>query len=247
MDFNERIEQLNEWIADARRIVIFTGAGISTASGIPDFRSENGLYNEPVFLNGVEMSPEYMLSDSCLANFPEAFFRYLYQKMYYPNIEPNIAHKKIAELETTNRQVTVVTQNIDDLHQKAGSSAVCAIHGSFARAYCQDCGLHYDGDIVFQDVAPRCKCGGIIRPDITLYGEGLPQDAWHNAVGRTEKADLFIIVGSSMTVLPAGYLPGYFKGKRMVVINRDATQWDYCSLVFHEDICDVFDKIVIPE
>lgn len=247
MDFNERIGQLNEWIADARRIVIFTGAGISTASGIPDFRSENGLYNEPIFLNGVEMSPEYMLSDSCLANFPEAFFRYLYQKMYYPNIEPNIAHKKIAELETTGRQVTVITQNIDDLHQKAGSSEVCAIHGSFSKAYCSDCGLEYDGDIVFQNMAPICECGGIIRPDITLYGESLPHDAWTTAVEKTGKADLFIIIGSSMTVLPAGYIPGYYKGERMAVINRDSTQWDYCSLVFHEDICDVFDKIVIPE
>ena len=245
--FEERIAKLNKMIADAQKIVIFTGAGISTSSGIPDFRSADGLYSTKPVINGVEMEPEFMLSGTCLADFPDEFFHYLNTKMNFPDAVPNIAHIMIAALERSGRQVTVVTQNIDNLHQLAGSSEVCAIHGSFAKAYCQDCDMEYEGDIVFQDIAPRCECGGIIRPDVTLYGESLPQDAWEIAVERTYNADLFIIVGSSMTVMPAGYLPGYFRKKNMVVINRDPTFWDYDSLVFREDITKVFKEVVWPK
>lgn len=209
--FEERIAKLNKMITDARKIVVFTGAGISTSSGIPDFRSADGLYSTKPVINGIEMDPEFMLSTTCLTDFPDEFFHYLNTKMNFPDAVPNIAHIMIAALERSGRQVTVVTQNIDNLHQLAGSSEVCTIHGSFARAYCQDCGMEYEGDIVFQDTAPRCECGGIIRPDVTLYGESLPHDAWEIAVERTYDADLFIIVGSSMTVMPAGYLPGYFR------------------------------------
>lgn len=246
MTFEERITELNKRIEDARRIVIFTGAGISTSSGIPDFRSKNGLYSTKPTINGVEMDPEFMLSAPCLATFPDEFFHYLNTRMNFPNARPNIAHILIAALERTGREVTVITQNIDDLHQRAGSTRVCAIHGSFAKAYCQDCGMEYEGNIVFQDVAPRCECGGIIRPDITLYEESLPQEAWEAAVRCTKEADLFIIVGSSMTVLPAGYLPSYFKGDNMVVINRSPATWDSGSLVFHEDIVDVFARMLWP-
>lgn len=250
MSFEERIAKLNKMIADARRIVILTGAGISTSSGIPDFRSADGLYSTKPVINGIEMDPEFMLSTTCLADFPDEFFRYLNTKMNFPDAVPNIAHIMIAALERSGRQVTVVTQNIDNLHQLAGSSEVCTIHGSFARAYCQDCGMEYEGDIVFQDIAPRCECGGIIRPDVTLYGESLPHDAWDTAVKRTQKADLFIIIGSSMTVMPAGFLPAYFtKGNmnNMVIINRDPTSWDYDNLVFREDITKVFKEVVWPK
>lgn len=248
--FAERIAELNKKIADARKIVIFTGAGISTSSGIPDFRSADGLYSTKPIINGIEMEPEFMLSNTCLANFPDEFFHYLNTKMNFPDAVPNIAHIMIAALERSGRQVTVVTQNIDNLHQLAGSSEVCTIHGSFAKAYCQDCDMEYDGDIVFQDIAPRCECGGIIRPDVTLYGESLPYEAWEKAIKRTQEADLFIIVGSSMTVLPAGYLPAYFnKGNmnNMVIINRDPTAWDYDNLVFREDITKVFREVVWPK
>ena len=250
MSFEERIAKLNKMIADARRIVILTGAGISTSSGIPDFRSANGLYSTKPVINGIEMDPEFMLSTTCLADFPDEFFHYLNTKMNFPDAVPNIAHIMIAALERSGRQVTVVTQNIDNLHQLAGSSEVCTIHGSFAKAYCQDCGMEYEGDIVFQDIAPRCECGGIIRPDVTLYGESLPHDAWDTAVKRTQKADLFIIIGSSMTVMPAGFLPAYFtKGNmnNMVIINRDPTSWDYDNLVFREDITKVFKEVVWPK
>lgn len=250
MSFEERIAKLNKMIADARRIVILTGAGISTSSGIPDFRSADGLYSTKPVINGIEMDPEFMLSTTCLADFPDEFFHYLNTKMNFPDAVPNIAHIMIAALERSGRQVTVVTQNIDNLHQLAGSSEVCTIHGSFARAYCQDCGMEYEGDIVFQNIAPRCECGGIIRPDVTLYGESLPHDAWDTAVKRTQKADLFIIIGSSMTVMPAGFLPAYFtKGNmnNMVIINRDPTSWDYDNLVFREDITKVFKEVVWPK
>lgn len=248
--FEERIAKLNKKIADARKIVIFTGAGISTSSGIPDFRSADGLYSTKPVINGIEMDPEFMLSTTCLADFPDEFFHYLNTKMNFPDAVPNIAHIMIAALERSGRQVTVVTQNIDNLHQLAGSSEVCTIHGSFARAYCQDCGMEYEGDIVFQDIAPRCECGGIIRPDVTLYGESLPYEAWNTAIKRTQEADLFIIIGSSMTVMPAGYLPAYFtKGNmnNMVIINRDPTSWDYSNLVFREDIAKVFKEVVWPK
>lgn len=248
--FEERIAKLNKMIADARRIVILTGAGISTSSGIPDFRSADGLYSTKPVINGIEMDPEFMLSTTCLADFPDEFFHYLNTKMNFPDAVPNIAHIMIAALERSGRQVTVVTQNIDNLHQLAGSSEVCTIHGSFARAYCQDCGMEYEGDIVFQDIAPRCECGGIIRPDVTLYGESLPHEAWDTAIKRTQKADLFIIIGSSMTVMPAGFLPAYFtKGNmnNMVIINRDPTSWDYDNLVFREDIPKVFKEVVWPK
>ena len=248
--FEERIAKLNKMIADARRIVILTGAGISTSSGIPDFRSADGLYSTKPVINGIEMDPEFMLSTTCLADFPDEFFHYLNTKMNFPDAVPNIAHIMIAALERSGRQVTVVTQNIDNLHQLAGSSEVCTIHGSFARAYCQDCGMEYEGDIVFQDIAPRCECGGIIRPDVTLYGESLPHEAWDTAIKRTQKADLFIIIGSSVTVMPAGFLPAYFtKGNmnNMVIINRDPTSWDYDNLVFREDIPKVFKEVVWPK
>ena len=250
MTFQERIDKLNHMIADARRIVFFTGAGISTGSGIPDFRSADGLYS-----TDEEVSPEYILSAVCLEREPRRFFEYLRNYMDFRGAEPNIAHEKISLLQLT-RGVSVITQNIDGLHEKANSYAVSAIHGSLSRGYCQDCGCQYRGDDIYDgDIdnlydIPTCPiCGeGTVRPDITLYGEGLPQTEWDIALEWTRKADLFIVVGSSLSVGPANLLPHYFgKDDKLVIINREPTTLDFnAELVFHEDIQTVFENINIP-
>ena len=253
MTFEERIAKLNHLIADARRIVFFTGAGISTGSGIPDFRSADGLYN-----TSEEADPEYMLSSDCLYMQPAKFYKYLREHMDFSKAEPNIAHRKISELQLT-RTVSVITQNIDGLHEKAGSKVVDAIHGTMSKWYCVGC-FHdlympedvLDGNYDNLDGVPKCPlCGGefVIRPDITLYGEGLPGHAWTNAQMHAGAADLFIIVGTSLQVSPANHLPYYFgDNSKLVIINREATPMDTSAgLVFHEDIANVFNKIIIPE
>lgn len=253
MTFQERIDKLNSMIADARRIVFFTGAGISTSSGIPDFRSSNGLYT-----TSTEDDPKYMLSNTCLQMEPERFFQYLRNYMDFRGYEPNIAHKKISELQLT-RTVSVITQNIDGLHEKAGSKVVDNIHGTMNKWYCIGC-LHdlyipedvLDGNYDNLNGVPKCPlCGGefMIRPDVTLYGEGLPVSDWANAQMHAGTADLFIIVGTSLQVSPANHLPYYFDdSSKLVIINREATPMDASAgLVFHEDIADVFEKIVIPK
>lgn len=254
MDFNERIAKLNKMIADARKIVFFTGAGISTGSGIPDFRSADGLYSTAYGIKN--KSPEYMLSNTCLEKHPQAFFKYLRDYMDYRDAEPNIAHQRISELQLA-RNVSVITQNIDGLHEKAGSEKVYAVHGSMARYVCTDCQHDLfvpedvmDGNYDNMFDVPTCPlCGeGIIRPDIVLYGEGLAYPAWNNATLAAAQADLMIVVGSSLTVHPAASLPFYCDDSHLVVINRDPTVADFrAELVFHEDIQDVFNLIEIPE
>ena len=253
MDFNERIAKLNKIIADARHIVFFTGAGISTGSGIPDFRSADGLYSAP----GISgKSPEYMLSNTCLYKDEEAFFQYLRDKMDFRGAKPTIAHQKICELQQA-RDVSVITQNIDGLHEETGMDKVYAVHGTMSRWYCQDCQHDLfipedvmDGNYDNMFSVPKCPlCGeGIIRPDIVLYGEGLAHPAWMNAQVAAGQADLMIVVGSSLTVQPAASLPFYCDDDHLVVINRDPTVADLtAALVFHEDIQDVFNLIEIPE
>ena len=236
----ERIEKLNHMIADARRIVFFTGAGISTGSGIPDFRSADGLYAD---------NPEYLLSATCLHNEPHRFFDFIKNKMDFREAEPNIAHQKIAELQLT-RTVSVITQNIDGLHEKVGTKAVSAIHGTMSRAYCQNCFAEYDSDAIYDHTIdyPICEeCGGIIRPDITLYEEGLPVTPWEIALDWTRNADLFIVVGSSLQVAPANMLPHFFgRDDRLVIINRDHVGIP-AELMFFEDISEVFENIKIPK
>jgi NAD-dependent deacetylase len=254
MDFNERIAKLNKMIADARHIVFFTGAGISTGSGIPDFRSADGLYATAYGIK--DKSPEYMLSDDCLYQHPEAFFKYLRDYMDYREAEPNIAHRKISELQLT-RDVSVITQNIDGLHERTGTEKVYAVHGTMARYVCTNCQHDLfvpedvmDGNYDNMFNVPKCPlCGeGTIRPDIVLYGEGMAHPAWQDAQMAGGQADLMIVVGSSLTVYPAAYIPMYRWGKGLVIINREETHLDGSSeLVFHEDIKDVFDKIIIPK
>ena len=252
MNFEERIAKLNQMIADARRIVFFTGAGISTGSGIPDFRSANGLYT-----TSEEDDPEYMLSHTCLQAEPERFYEYLRKYMDFRACKPNIAHLKISELQRT-RNVSVITQNIDGLHKKAGSEVVDTIHGTMNRWYCVGCiDDHFisedvlDGNYDNLDGVPKCPlCGGeyIIRPDITLYEEGLPKLEWSNALIHAGAADLLIIVGTSLTVSPANNIPYYANKSKTVIINKEPTWLDKnAGLVFHEDIQDVFNLIEIPE
>lgn len=251
--FDERIKQLNEMIAGAKRIVFLTGAGISTGSGIPDFRSNNGLYN-----TSEEDEPEYMLSHTCLKMEPARFFQYLRNNMDFRNAEPNIAHKKISELQQA-RTVSVVTQNIDGLHEKAGSKVVDTIHGTMADWYCPGCLCEtfipedvMDGNYDDKYGVPKCPlCGGefTIRPDITLYGESLPGLQWQMAMAHVSAADLMIIVGTSLAVAPANFLPDWFHSDNIVIINRDEIErkgYFPVKLRFTEDICEVFERIEIP-
>jgi NAD-dependent deacetylase len=244
----EKYEKLNEIIAESEHIVFFGGAGVSTESGIPDFRSKDGLYNQ----HDVKFdaySPEYLLSRDCLYDKPEVFFEFYRQKLCVEGIEPNIAHKKLAEMEEKGKLDCVITQNIDGLHQRAGSKNVYEIHGSTLRNYCDRCGKKYPSDFIFKSKSaiPNClECGGMIRPDVTLYGECLPDEAWRKSEEACRKADLMIVGGTSLSVYPAASLLDYFRGKYLVLINRDATSRDRgASLVFHESIGKVLSAIQI--
>jgi len=218
----EEIKTLSQYIENSEKIVFFGGAGVSTESGIPDFRSKDGLYNQ----RDVEFEkyqPEYLLSHSCLIREPKVYFEFHRQKMDTRNIEPNDAHKYLAALEKSGKDISIVTQNIDGLHQKAGSERVYEIHGSALRNYCTRCAKKYPSDYIFEsdEEIPKCDCGGMIRPDITLYEEGLPDEAVENAVASIATADMMIIGGTSLTVYPAASFINYFRGKYLVIINRD--------------------------
>ncbi len=218
----DKIARLKEMIEESNRIVFFGGAGVSTESGIPDFRSKDGLYNQHdvVF---EKYQPEYLLSHTCLMREPKVYFEFHRQKLDTRAIEPNAAHIYLAHLEEQGKLVGVVTQNIDGLHQKAGSKKVYEIHGSALRNYCTGCGKIYDENFIFdcKDDIPRCSCGAIVRPDITLYEEGLPEDAVNDALLAISSADMMIIGGTSLTVYPAASFIRYFKGKYLCIINRD--------------------------
>ncbi len=217
----EDITRLKELIDDSERIVFFGGAGVSTESGIPDFRSKDGLYNQHDVRFDM-YQPEYLLSHSCLVREPKVYYEFHRQKMDTRNIEPNNAHKYLAALEKTGKLKAVVTQNIDGLHQKAGSRVVYEIHGSALRNYCMNCGKEYPSDYIFTSTEPipKCSCGGTIRPDITLYEEGLPDDQVDGAINSIASADMLIIGGTSLSVYPAASFINYFRGKNLVVINE---------------------------
>lgn len=213
---------LAEYIHESENIVFFGGAGVSTESGVPDFRSKDGLYNRPnVGFEGY--TPEYLLSHACLVNHPEVFFEFYRQKMDMRTVKPNAAHFFLAELERKGKLKAVVTQNIDGLHQRAGSQNVFEIHGTTRRNYCSRCGKPYPGDYIFTsgESVPHCTCGGIVRCDVTLYGESLPEAAVEGAIHAIREADMLIIGGTSLTVYPAASYVRYFCGKHLAVINRD--------------------------
>lgn len=215
-------EKLREYIEESNNIVFFGGAGVSTESGIPDFRSKDGLYNQhDVQFDKYE--PEYLLSRDCLYNNPKVFYEFYRQKMDTRNVKPNITHKVLAKLEEIGKLKAIVTQNIDGLHQKAGSKNVFEIHGTTQRNYCSKCKNEYDSDFLLnnKETIPKCECGGLIRPDITLYGEDLPDKAVDVAVKAISEADMLIIGGTSLQVYPASTYISYFSEKHLVVINNE--------------------------
>lgn len=217
--YEKEIEQLQEIIDESSRIVFFGGAGVSTESGIPDFRSADGIYHQKY-----KYSPEQVVSHSFFVRYPEAFYEFYKEKMMALDARPNPAHIKLAELEKAGKLTAVVTQNIDGLHQAAGSRNVYELHGSIHRNYCMRCGKFYDAEYVKgYDGVPRCECGGMIKPDVVLYEEGLDQDTIQGAVRAISQADTLIIGGTSLVVYPAAGFIDYFNGKHLVVINKSET------------------------
>lgn len=236
----DKLETLKEWINESSRIVFFGGAGVSTESGIPDFRSVDGLYSQKF-----EYPPETIISHSFYLRDPEYFFRFYREKMLPLGFEPNTTHKVLARWEREGKLSAVVTQNIDGLHQKAGSKNVYELHGSVLRNYCTRCRKFHSAEFV-RDCAgvPKCACGGTVKPDVVLYEESLDQDCIENSVMALRSADLLIVAGTSLTVYPAAGLINYYRGSRLVLINRDATQYDHrADLVFHESLGDIFSQL----
>ena len=234
------LEILKRWIAESNRIVFFGGAGVSTESGIPDFRSVDGLYSQKF-----EYPPEQIISHSFYMHHPSYFFRFYREKMLPIGYDPNITHRKLAQWEQEGKLLGVVTQNIDGLHQKAGSKRVYELHGSVLRNYCVNCGKFHSAEFIKEhpDV-PLCDCGGIVKPDVVLYEESLDGNTIDGAVRAIQSADLLIVAGTSLTVYPAAGLVNYYSGDRMVLINRDVTPYDSSAdLVFHCSLGEIFANI----
>ena len=240
----EDIKRLKEIIDESKNIVFFGGAGVSTESGIPDFRSANGLYNQDL---GRTVSPEEMISHSFYMRHTEDFYEFYKDKLIYKEAQPNACHKALAELEKQGKVKAIVTQNIDSLHQLAGSKTVYELHGSVLRNYCERCHAFYDVDKVLESKGvPYCdKCGGRIKPDVVLYEEGLDQDVIDGAVRAIMKADTLIVGGTTLIVYPAAGLIRYFSGKHLVLINMTATQADsMADLVIRDPIGEVFSQVM---
>ena len=237
---DSKIETLKTWIEASDNIVFFGGAGVSTESGIPDFRSVDGLYHQQF-----DYPPETILSHTFFYQHPEYFYRFYRQKMLPLEAQPNAAHKKLAELEAAGKLRAVITQNIDGLHQKAGSRNVLELHGSIWRNYCTRCGKFYPPEFI-RDCAgvPKCACGGVVKPDVVLYEEGLSEDVLHRAVHAISRADVLIVGGTSLTVYPAAGLIRYYRGSKLVLINRDETLYDTAAdLVLRDPIGQVFAQL----
>ncbi len=236
----EKLDILKQWIGESKRIVFFGGAGVSTESGIPDFRSVDGLYNQKF-----DYPPETIISHSFYQRRPEYFFRFYREKMLPLGFEPNITHKVLARWEGEGRLSAVVTQNIDGLHQKAGSKKVYELHGSVLRNYCVRCGKFHSAEFVKNaDGVPKCDCGGTVKPDVVLYEESLDETTIEGAVRAIASADMLIVAGTSLTVYPAAGLVNYYRGNRLVLINRDATPYDSdADLVLHNSLGDIFSQL----
>lgn len=235
-----RLQKLKAWIQESSRIVFFGGAGVSTESGIPDFRSTDGLYSQHF-----EYPPEQIISHSFYLRDPAYFFRFYREKMLPLGFEPNVTHRKLAQWEKDGKLLAVVTQNIDGLHQKAGSQNVLELHGSVLRNYCMQCGKFFPAEFVknSKDI-PRCSCGGIVKPDVVLYEEPLNEDVIEKSIQAIENADLMIVAGTSLTVYPAAGLVNYYRGNRLVLINRERTPFDdQADLVFHESLGTIFHSL----
>ena len=236
----EKIKQFKQLVEKSNNIVFFGGAGVSTESGIPDFRSKDGLYNQQY-----DYPPETILSHTFFINNTDEFYRFYKAKMNCLKYEPNITHIKVAELENEGKLKAVITQNIDGLHQKAGSKTVYELHGSVFRNYCMNCNKFYEAEYVFNSEGiPKCSCGGIIKPDVVLYQEGLDDNTVTNSISAIQNADLLIVAGTSLTVWPASGLINYFKGRNLVLINRDATPYDNkADLVINDSLGKVFNEM----
>ena len=236
----DKIQQFKQLVNKCDNIVFFGGAGVSTESGIPDFRSKDGLYNQQY-----KYPPETILSHTFFMNKTEEFFKFYKLKMNSLKYQPNITHIKLAELETKGKLKAVITQNIDGLHQKAGSKVVYELHGSVLRNYCMNCHKFYDAEYVFNSNGiPRCSCGGIIKPEVVLYEEGLDEETIENSIYAIQKADLLIVAGTSLTVQPASGLINFFRGRNLVLINRDSTPYDNkANLVINDSLGKVFSNL----
>ena len=237
---SDKIEQLQSILDNGRRIVFFTGAGVSTDSGIPDFRSQDGLYNQEY-----RYPPEMIISHSFFERDPEEFYRFYRNKMLFLDAKPNYTHKLIADLEKAGRSLGVITQNIDGLHTAAGSKKVYELHGSVLRNYCMKCGKFHDVKKIKNSTGiPRCECGGIIKPDVVLYEEGLDSNVLNGAVDAIMRADVLVVLGTSLVVYPAAGLIRYFRGNKLVLINRDVTPYDSSAdLLVQDTFANVIPKL----
>lgn len=238
----DKSETLQKWIAESNNVVFFGGAGVSTESGIPDFRSVDGLYNQEY-----DYPPETIISHTFFLNRTEEFYRFYKKKMLVLDAKPNMAHIRLAEWEKSGHVRAVITQNIDGLHQMAGSKEVLELHGSVHRNYCQKCRKFYDAEYIkAAEGIPRCTCGGIIKPDVVLYEEGLDNDIMMKSIRYIAAADVLIIGGTSLVVYPAAGLIDYFRGSKLVVINKSTTSRDKnADLVIDDSIGKVFESIHI--
>ena len=238
----KEIDELKTIIKESNNIVFFGGAGVSTESGIPDFRSKDGLYNQKY-----EYPPEVILSHSFFIRYPEVFYKFYREKLNSLIYKPNITHEVLARLENEGKIKAVVTQNIDGLHQKAGSKTVYELHGSVHRNYCMECHKFFGPEKIFETKAPipLCdECGGIIKPDVVLYEEGLNPKTLEDSINAIRNADVLIVGGSSLTVYPAAGLVKYYQGSKMILINRDVTDYDgYANLVIHDSLGKVFGEL----
>jgi len=240
----DKIERLQQMIDESKNIVFFGGAGVSTESNIPDFRSADGLYHEKYVY-----PPEQIVSHTFFQQKTELFYDFYKNKMMFLDAKPNKAHLKLEKLEKAGKLTAVITQNIDGLHQMAGSKNVLELHGSIHRNYCQECGKFYDAKYVKEAKGiPRCTCGGIIKPDVVLYGEGLDSTVIQQSIQKIQEADMLIIGGTSLVVYPAAGFIDYFRGKYLVVLNKSATPRDgQANLCIQEPIGEVFEKMEIIE
>ncbi len=236
----EKINILRQWVLNSENIVFFGGAGVSTESGIPDYRSKDGLYNQKY-----KYPPETMLSYDFFADHTEEFYEFYKDKMINLKASPNRAHYKLAELEKMGKLKAIITQNIDGLHQMAGSKNVLELHGSVYRNYCLKCGKNKDiNDIISCNKIPLCDCGGIIRPDVVLYGEGLLEATLYKAVDYIENAEVLIVGGTSLGVYPAAGMLNFYKGNKLVLINKTKTPFDnIANLVINESIGYILSEI----
>ena len=234
------LQTLKQWVKESSNIVFFGGAGVSTESGIPDFRSVDGLYSQKF-----DYPPERIISHSFYEMNPSYFFRFYREKMLPLGFEPNITHRTLARWEEEGKLLGIVTQNIDGLHQKAGSQKVYELHGSVLRNYCTRCRKFHSAEFVKESAdVPRCDCGGVVKPDVVLYEEQLDQNTVERSVAAIRNADMLIVAGTSLTVYPAAGLVDYYGGNRMVLINRDETPYDCrADLVFHESLGTIFSQL----